>query len=72
MALPGLVGVTRFALPLAEVERLLSMFEVKSFATRDEQEVAGYAEVMDLVFRSYAEITLPENRIRQHVVPGRR
>ena len=35
-----------------EVERLLSNLEIKSFASRDEQEVAGYAEVMDLVFRS--------------------
>jgi Fic family protein len=48
-----------------EVERLLSRLEIKSFATRDEQEVAGYAELMDLVFRSYAEIALTENHIRQ-------
>ena len=47
-----------------EVERLLSGLEIKSFATRDEQEVAGYAAVMDLVFRSYAEIPLTENHIR--------
>lgn len=33
-----------------EVERLLSNLEIKSFDTRDEQEVAGYAEVMDQVF----------------------
>ena len=33
-----------------EVERLLSNLEVKAFATRDEQEVAGYAEVMELTF----------------------
>jgi len=48
-----------------EVERLLSRLEIKSFATRDEQEVAGYAEAMDLVFRSHAEIALTENHIRQ-------
>ncbi|MGH7103307.1 MAG: Fic family protein [Acetobacteraceae bacterium] len=48
-----------------EVERLLSNIAIKSFVTRDEQEVAGYAEVMDLVFQSYAEITLTENHIRQ-------
>ena len=35
-----------------EVERLLSNLDIKSFATRDEQEVAGYAEVMELVFRA--------------------
>ena len=35
-----------------EVEQLLSNLEIKSFATRDEQEVVGYAELMDLVFSS--------------------
>ena len=48
-----------------EVERLLSNLQVKSFATRDEQEVAGYAEVMDLVFASLQDITLTENHIKQ-------
>jgi len=48
-----------------EVERLLSKLEIKSFATRDEQEVAGYAEVMDLVFQSDSEISITENYIRQ-------
>ena len=48
-----------------EVERLLSKLEIKSFTTRDEQEVAGYAEVMDLVFQSYSEIPVTENHIRQ-------
>jgi Fic family protein len=48
-----------------EVERLLSNLEIKPFTTRDEQEVAGYAETMELVFRSWAEITLTENHIKQ-------
>lgn len=48
-----------------EVERLLSNLDIKSFATRDEQEVAGYAEVMETVFRSWADIPLTENHIRQ-------
>ncbi len=48
-----------------EVERLLSNLEIKSFATRDEQEVAGYAEVMDLVFASWQDIAPTENHIRQ-------
>ena len=47
-----------------EVEQLLSNIEVKEFASRDEQEVAGYAEVMEQVFGSYAEITLTENHIK--------
>src|SRR5260370_32834301 len=33
-----------------EVERLLSNLGIKSFATRDEQVVTGYAETMQLVF----------------------
>ena len=48
-----------------EVERLLSKLQVQSFTTRDEQEVAGYAEVMELVFSSWRDIALTENHIRQ-------
>jgi len=48
-----------------EVERLLSNLQIKTFATRDEQEVAGYAEVMDRVFSSWQDITLTENHIKQ-------
>lgn len=50
----------------AEVEALLSgALSIKSFKTRDEQEVAGYAEVMDLVFEAFAELRLTENHLRQ-------
>ncbi|MEW6500227.1 MAG: DUF977 family protein [Thermodesulfobacteriota bacterium] len=48
-----------------EVEQLLANLEIKSFATRDEQEVAGYAELVDLVFASWPEIPFTENHIRQ-------
>lgn len=48
-----------------EVERLLSNLQIKSFTTRDEQEVAGYAEVMELAFSSWQDITLTENHIKQ-------
>jgi Fic family protein len=48
-----------------EVERLLSKLQIKSFATRDEQEVAGYAELMDLVFDSWQDIPTTENHIKQ-------
>jgi Fic family protein len=48
-----------------EVERLLSNLEIKSFDSRDEQEVAGYAEVMETVFASWAEISVTENHIKQ-------
>ena len=48
-----------------EVERLLSNLQIKRFGTRDEQEVAGYAKVMELVFSSWQDITLTENHIKQ-------
>src|ERR1700687_3527285 len=48
-----------------EVERLLANLEIKSFASRDEQEVAGYAAVMELVFGSWNDIAITENHIKQ-------
>ena len=48
-----------------EVEQLLANLEIKSFATRDEQEVVGYAEVMDLIFRAWEDIAITENHIKQ-------
>ena len=48
-----------------EVERLLSNLEIKAFATRDEQEVAGYAELMELVFSSWQDIPFTESHIKQ-------
>lgn len=48
-----------------DVERLLSNLQIKSFETRDEQEVAGYAEVMEMIFQSWQDITLTENHIKQ-------
>lgn len=49
----------------AQVETLLSNLEKTSFLSRDEQEVAGYAEAMDLVFEAYADLRLTENHIKQ-------
>jgi len=48
-----------------EVEALLSRLDVRSFADRDEQEVAGYAQVMEFVFSSWEDIHVTENHIRQ-------
>ena len=48
-----------------EVERLLANAEVRTFASRDEQEVAGYAAVMETVFESAQAIDLTENHILQ-------
>ncbi len=49
----------------AQVETLLSNLSSTLFKTRDEQEVAGYAEAMDLVFQAYKDLHLTENHIRQ-------
>jgi len=48
-----------------EIERLLANLEIKRFSSRDEQEVAGYAEVMECVFRSWEDIPITENHIKQ-------
>lgn len=49
----------------SEVEKLLSNLSVHSFASRDEQEVAGYAETMEQIFQSWEYIPLTENFVRQ-------
>ena len=48
-----------------DVERLLSNLRIQKFSTRDEQEVAGYAKVMEMVFTSWQHIALTENHIKQ-------
>jgi Fic family protein len=48
----------------SQVETLLSNLKTTQFKTRDEQEVAGYAETMDLVFEAFDSIPLTENNIR--------
>ena len=48
-----------------EVEKLLANIRLASFTTRDEQEVVGYAEVMETIFSAYEAISLTENHIRQ-------
>lgn len=48
-----------------EVERLLSNLKIQDFTSRDEQDVAGYAKVMELVFTSWPDIAFTENHIRQ-------
>jgi Fic family protein len=47
------------------VEELLAKIEMKSFSSRDEQEVAGYADVMELLFSSWEHIPFNENHIKQ-------
>jgi len=49
----------------AEVEEFLSHIDKKSFKSRDEEEVAGYAELMNIIFDNYSVIPLSENYIKQ-------
>jgi len=48
-----------------DVERLLANLEIQRFSSRDEQEVAGYADVMEIIFHAWAEIPITENHIKQ-------
>lgn len=48
-----------------EVEALLSNLKHYSFKSRDEEEVAGYTETMEMIFESWWEITLTENHVKQ-------
>lgn len=49
----------------AQVEELLSNIGKKSFRSRDEEEVGGYADTMNMIFDSYREINISENHIKQ-------
>ena len=49
----------------SEIEALLRGVKTFSFRSRDEQEVAGYAELMETIFTSYSEIQITENHIKQ-------
>lgn len=48
-----------------EIEEFLGNVGKTSFLTRDEQEVTGYAEVMEMVFESYLEIPFTESHMKQ-------
>ncbi len=49
----------------SEVEKILSGLKTESFKSRDEEEVAGYAYVMEEIYASYLYIPLTENYIKQ-------
>ncbi|HIP22183.1 MAG TPA: Fic family protein [Rhodobacteraceae bacterium] len=49
----------------SEVEKLMQGLSTQSFTSRDEQEVAGYAQVMDMIFENYSDIMLSENYVKQ-------
>lgn len=47
------------------VEALYRNLRIKSFKTRDEQEVAGYIEMLERIFENHADIPITENQILQ-------
>lgn len=49
----------------SEVAKLLGNLQIRKFASRDEEEVAGYAEVMDMVFNAWSDIRMSENHLKQ-------
>ncbi len=48
-----------------EVETLLSNLNKTLFKSRDEEEVVGYSDAMDLIYESFEELELTENHIKQ-------
>lgn len=48
-----------------EIEQLLTGLEAREFASRDEEEVAGYAETMETVFAHCEDLALTENHVKQ-------
>lgn len=48
-----------------DVEKLFEKISFQRFETIDEQEAAGYARVMGMVFYSWADIPITENHIKQ-------
>jgi Fic family protein len=49
----------------SEIEQMIGELGKESFKTRDEQEVAGYAEAMEVIFQNFDEIPITENYIKQ-------
>ncbi|MEM9383586.1 MAG: Fic family protein [Pseudomonadota bacterium] len=49
----------------SEVEQLLGRLDIQAFSSRHEQEVVGYAQVMETVFSSWQHIPITENYLKQ-------
>ncbi|MBR1380210.1 MAG: Fic family protein [Alphaproteobacteria bacterium] len=49
----------------AEIENLFKNIKQTSFKSRDEEEVAGYADLIERIFNDYSVIPLNENYIKQ-------
>lgn len=53
------------ALSDAEVAQVLQGLKIDSFRSRDEAEVRGYADLLEMIYQSFDVITLTENHIKQ-------
>lgn len=49
----------------AEVAQVLQGLSIDSFRSRDEAEVKGYRDLLEMIYGSFSEITLTENHIKQ-------
>jgi len=49
----------------ADVARVLEGLSIDSFRARDEAEVRGYGELLEMIYNSFDEINLTENHIKQ-------
>lgn len=48
-----------------EIKELLDNIEITKLKTRDQQEVVGYYDVLEIVFESFADISISKNDIQQ-------
>ncbi len=48
-----------------EIEELLKNIKTSQLKTRDEQEVVGYYDTLEIIYENYENITLSENYIKQ-------
>lgn len=48
-----------------EIKELLDKLEINKLKTRDQQEVIGYYDVLELIYESYPDIPLTKNYIQQ-------
>lgn len=48
-----------------EVAQLIQQVKITEFKTRDEEEVFGYYDVLDIIFENYETLDLTENNIKQ-------
>lgn len=48
-----------------EAEQLLSNLDITRFSSRNEQEIAGYTDVIETIFAVWNSITITENPIKQ-------